>query len=133
MVSRWLFCLLLFVLAAPASAGAEKIRKNVLFFNSYQNGYQWSDDILAGVREAFAASAFNVDLQIEYMDSKKYADPVLRGMLHDFYKLKYRNTHFEVILASDNYAFDFLREYQKELFPDTPVVFCGVNDFHPEW
>jgi len=133
MVSRWLLCLLLFVLAAPASAGAEKIRKNVLFFNSYQNGYQWSDDILAGVREAFAASAFNVDLQIEYMDSKKYADPVLRGMLHDFYKLKYRNTHFEVILASDNYAFDFLREYQKELFPDTPVVFCGVNDFHPDW
>ncbi|MFP5258011.1 MAG: PAS domain S-box protein [Acidobacteriota bacterium] len=133
MIPRWLLCLLLFVLAAPLPAGAENIRKNVLYFNSYQNGYQWSDEILAGLREAFAASDYNVDLQIEYMDSKKYADPVLRGMLHDFYKLKYRNTHFEVILASDNYAFDFLRQYQKELFPDTPVVFCGVNDFHPGW
>lgn len=133
MVKRLLLCLLLFVLAAPKDGAAEKIRKNVLYFNSYQNGYQWSDEILTGLRQAFAASDFNVDLQIEYMDSKKYADPVLRGMLHDFYKLKYRNTRFEVILASDNYAFDFLRQYQKELFPDTPVVFCGVNDFHPDW
>ena len=133
MVVRWLLCLLLILLAVPGPARADKIRKNVLYFNAYQNGYQWSDDILTGLREAFAASDFNVDLQIEYMDSKKYADPVLRGMLHDFYKLKYRNTHFEVILASDNYAFDFLRQYQKELFPDTPVVFCGVNDFHPDW
>ncbi|MHC1789592.1 PAS domain S-box protein [Solidesulfovibrio sp.] len=133
MVPRWFLCLLLFVLAVPMAARAEKIRKNVLFFNSYQNGYQWSDEILAGVREAFAKSDFNVDLQIEYMDSKKYADPVLRGMLHDFYKLKYRNTRFEVILASDNYAFDFLREYKDELFPGTPLVFCGVNDFKASW
>ncbi|HML59432.1 MAG TPA: PAS domain S-box protein [Solidesulfovibrio sp.] len=112
---------------------AEKIRKNVLYFNSYQNGYQWSDEILGGIREAFSLSDFNVDLQIEYMDSKKYTDPVLRGMLYAFYKLKYRNTRFEVILASDNFAFDFLREYQDELFPNTPVVFCGVNDFHQQW
>ncbi|KHK03966.1 PAS domain S-box protein [Desulfovibrio sp. TomC] len=133
MVRRLLFCLALFLLAHPLAARAEKIRKNVLFFNSYQNGYQWSDEILTGVREAFANSDFNVDLQIEYMDSKKYADPILRGMLHDFYKLKYRNTRFEVILASDNYAFDFLRQYHDELFPGTPVVFCGVNDFKTAW
>lgn len=95
MVVRWLLCLLLFLLAVPGPARADKIRKNVLYFNAYQNGYQWSDDILTGLREAFAASDFNVDLQIEYMDSKKYADPVLRGMLHDFYKARYRNTHFE--------------------------------------
>jgi PAS domain S-box-containing protein len=133
MARRLVCCLVLLVLALSAPARAEKLRKNVLFFNSYQNGYQWSDEILAGVREAFATSDYNVDLQIEYMDSKKYADPVLRAMLHDFYKLKYRNTRFEVILASDNYAFDFLREYHDELFPGTPVVFCGVNDFKPSW
>jgi PAS domain S-box-containing protein len=128
--SLWL---LLAVFLPTLSAQAEKIRKNVLYFNSYQNGYQWSDEILAGIRTTLEKSEFNVDLQIEYMDSKKYTDPLLRNMLYDFYKLKYRNTHFEVILASDNFAFDFLRQYQDELFPGTPVVFCGVNDFHPEW
>ncbi|EHJ46713.1 signal transduction histidine kinase, nitrogen specific, NtrB [Solidesulfovibrio carbinoliphilus subsp. oakridgensis] len=127
----WLF-LLACLLPHPAWA-AEKVRKNVLYFNSYQNGYQWSDEILAGIRAGLEKSDFNVDLQIEYMDSKKYTDPTLRGMLHDFYRLKYRNTRFDVILASDNYAFEFLRQYQDELFPGTPLVFCGVNDFHPEW
>ena len=133
MALRIFLWLCILALSTPCPARAEKVRKNVLYFNSYQNGYQWSDEILAGLRDAFATSEYNVDLQIEYMDSKKYTDPVLRGMLHDFYKLKYRNTRFEVILASDNFAFDFLREYQDELFPGTPVVFCGVNDFHPEW
>jgi len=133
MAKRIFLWLCILALTTPLPAGAEKLRKNVLFFNSYQNGYQWSDEILEGVRAAFAKSDFNVDLQIEYMDSKKYTDPVLRDMLHTFYKLKYRNTHFEAILASDNFAFDFLREYQDELFPNTPVIFCGVNDFHPDW
>ncbi|UJX40216.1 PAS domain S-box protein [Desulfovibrio sp. JY] len=133
MARRLIFCLLLAASLWPGSVAAEKIRKNVLYFNSYQNGYQWSDEILSGIRAGLAHSEYNVDLQIEYMDSKKYTDPVLRNMLHDFYKLKYRNTHFEVILASDNFAFNFLRQYQNELFPGTPVVFCGVNDFHPDW
>ncbi len=133
MVRKLAFWLLLASLLPVLSARAEKLRKNVLYFNSYQNGYQWSDEILEGIRATLSRSDFNVDLQIEYMDSKKYTDPVLRSMLHDFYKLKYRNTRFEVIVASDNFAFDFLREYQKELFPGTPVVFCGVNDFHPDW
>jgi PAS domain S-box-containing protein len=134
MLRRLFVCLLLLAALLPPGAGlAEKSRKNVLYFNSYQNGYQWSDEILAGIRSELEHSAYNVDLQIEYMDSKKYTDPVLRSMLHDFYKLKYRNTRFDVILASDNFAFDFLRQYQNELFPGTPVVFCGVNDFHPAW
>jgi PAS domain S-box-containing protein len=133
MVPRILLWLLLLASLWPTSAMAEKVRKNVLYFNSYQNGYQWSDEILNGIREAFSHSDFNVDLQIEYMDSKKYTDPTLRGMLHDFYKRKYHNTRFEVILASDNFAFDFLRQYKDELFPGIPVVFCGVNDFHTDW
>ncbi len=133
MAPRILSLVLLLACLWPGAAMAEKIRKNVLYFNSYQNGYQWSDEILAGIREAFSHSDFNVDLQIEYMDSKKYTDPTLRGMLHDFYKLKYRNTRFSALLASDNFAFDFLREYKDELFPGVPLVFCGVNDFRPDW
>ncbi len=133
MIKRLAAWLLLLAFLTPCPAWADKIRRNVLYFNSYQNGYQWSDEILQGLRSAFATSDFNVDLQIEYMDSKKYTDPNLRSMLHDFYRHKYRNARFDVILASDNFAFDFLREYQQELFPDTPVVFCGVNNFHPQW
>jgi PAS domain S-box-containing protein len=133
MTPRRIFWLVVAVVLLPGLAWAQAVRKNVLYLNSYQNGYQWSDEILQGIREGLAGSDYNVDLQIEYMDSKKYTDPDLREMLHAYYKHKYRHTRFDVILASDNFAFDFLRQYQQELFPDTPVVFCGVNDYHPDW
>lgn len=33
------------------------------------------------------------------------------------------------LVASGNYASDFLRQYRDQLFPGTPVVLCGVNYF----
>lgn len=36
---------------------------------------------------------------------------------------------FEVVIVSDNNAFEFLHQHYDELFPGTPVVFCGINDF----
>jgi len=117
------------VFSAQAWALSEK--RNVLYLNSYQNGYAWSDDILKGLQEVFKDSGQVIDLQIEYMDSRKFTDETVRPMLYDFYKYKFRDTTFEVLLASDNFAFDFLREFQQDLFPGLPVVFGGVNDFIP--
>ncbi|WP_176632114.1 hybrid sensor histidine kinase/response regulator [Desulfolutivibrio sulfoxidireducens] len=108
-------------------------KKNVLYLNSYQPGYKWSDEIFDGIREVLANQTGHiVDLQVEYMDSKKYSDPVLRQALFDLYKYKFRDTSFSVVLVSDNYAFEFAAQYAAELFPGVPVVFCGVNDLRPD-
>ena len=53
------------------AADEEKI--NILYLNSYHNGYEWSDSIFDGVRDTFAESGRNIYLQIEYMDSKRYS------------------------------------------------------------
>jgi PAS domain S-box-containing protein len=121
---------LLLVSSRQAWSLAEK--RNVLYLNSYQNGYAWSDDILKGLQDVFKDSPQIIDLQIEYMDSRKFTDESVKRMLYDFYKYKFRDMSFELIIASDNFAVDFLREYQQELFPELPVVFCGVNDFTEE-
>ncbi len=39
---------------------------------------------------------------------------------------KYGNQTFDLIISSDDNAFNFLLEYREDLFPDTPIVFCGV-------
>ncbi len=36
-----------------STASAENEKRNVLYLNSYQNGYKWSDDILDGLRNTF--------------------------------------------------------------------------------
>ena len=36
---------------------------------------------------------------------------------------------FDLIIISDNNAFDFLSKYYDYLFKDTPVLFCGLNNY----
>lgn len=115
------------VLLSASSALAANGRKQVLYVNSYQNGYAWSDNILSGIRETFRESDLIIDLQVEYMDAKKYPAAENRAILKRLFASKFSATRFDAILSSDNDAYQFLLEYRDELFPSVPVVFCGVN------
>ena len=74
-------------------------------------------------------SGYEVNLHIEYMDEKRYQDPAYESMLVDLYRLKYANHHFDVIIVSDDNAFAFIKKHRQALFRDTPVIFCGVNNY----
>jgi PAS domain S-box-containing protein len=117
---------------APQHSLGAKPRKNVLLFNSYENGYSWSDTIVQGVKQRFAQSPYTVDLQVEYMDSKRHASRSMREMLLKLYAYKFKHTRFDAIIASDNYAFEFLQEHGPTFFPGVPFVFCGINDLDPQ-
>lgn len=119
-----------FTLCALSPAFADE-RRQVLYLNSYQNGYAWSDNILAGIRETFAESGYIVDLQVEYMDAKKHPAAENRQILKRLFANKFADSRFDAIICSDNDAFQFLLEYRDELFPGVPVAFCGVNDLKP--
>ena len=111
-----------------ASAWASDFnKKRVFYLNSYHDGYMWSDDIMNGLREVFAASNIPIELQVEYMDSKKYNFHTLGEKLYELYRQKFSNEHFDVVIVSDNHGLDFIRQYRDELFPGVPVVFCGIN------
>ncbi len=121
--------LLLLVFLPSLSLAAPLPKKEILYINSYQNGYGWSDEIMEGVRNALAdQDAYSIDLQIEFLDSKKHYDQTIKQLLYELYKYKFKDERFDIIIVSDNVAFDFILEYGEELFPGTPVVFCGVND-----
>ena len=121
-----LFCCILSSFFSTAQAA--KLRRNVLFLNSYENGYSWSDNIIHGVKEHFSKSPYNVDLQVEYMDSKRHASEAMQSMLLTLYEYKFRDIHFDAIISSDNYAYDFLQKHARAFFPGVPIIFCGVND-----
>ncbi|WP_319759179.1 ATP-binding protein [Maridesulfovibrio sp.] len=111
-------------------AMADSEKRNVLYLNSYQNGYKWSDDILQGLRDSFLESGQNIDLHIEYMDTKRFKDRDFMEILHSYYVFKYQKYKFSAIVVSDNNALNFMLRYQDSFFPGVPVIFCGVNDFH---
>ncbi|MDD2836355.1 MAG: hypothetical protein PHY05_09430, partial [Methanothrix sp.] len=64
------------------------------------------------------------------MDTKRQPPTESRlAELFELYQNKYKNRHFDVIICSDNDAFQFLLNNRDRLFSDSPVVFCGVNFF----
>ncbi|MCK4543057.1 MAG: GHKL domain-containing protein [Spirochaetales bacterium] len=104
--------------------------KRALILASYHTDHEWTDNLVEGIEDFLNAEFLNnIKLYIEYMDTKKYPADEYLQKLYEVYKYKYNEVEFDVIISSDDNAFNFLRKHQDELFPDTPVVFCGVNYF----
>ena len=130
---NYIIAILLLICLFPTTSWSERPKRNILYLNSYHNGYQWSDTILNGVRSVLDESPYKIDLQIEYMDAKRYNYDDVTRMLLRLYKEKFAQEQFDVIMVSDNDAFTFARQYRDVLFPDVPLVFCGVNDLKQDW
>lgn len=117
-----------FIDTQTAAEPAPKTHK-VLVINSYHRGYFWSDNIIKAIMNQFNKNHPNANLFFEYMDTKFHMPDKVFEPLKELYKLKYKDSQPDVIISSDNNAFDFLRRYRDELFPGVPVVFCGVGNF----
>jgi PAS domain S-box-containing protein len=115
----------MFALWLPHTAGARQGAK-VLLVNSYHHGFKWSDSIVSGVRSALDKDD---DLRIEYMDARRVFTPEYLDSLRKSFRIKLKGHRYDVIIVSDDPALDLMLDLGEELFPSTPVVFCGINDF----
>ena len=105
-----------------------QIQKEVLLVHSYDKSYKWSDDISKAIESTFEAYK-NVTLTTIYMDTKRVATPVYFKRLYELYKEQFKERKFDLIIASDNHALEFLNQHLDELFPNTPLLFCAINNF----
>jgi len=102
--------------------------KEVLLLHSYHKGYKWSDDISKSIEDKF--EPYNdIELTTLYMDTKRIVGPIYLDKLADLYKEQLSRRNFDLIIASDNNAFDFAIRYHEYLFKDLPVLFAGINNF----
>lgn len=99
----------------------------ILILHSYHEGFTWTDDIQAGIRESMALAGRAPEFHVEYMDSKRHPEPEFTYLNYLLLREKYRDTTFSVVLTSDDNAFNFARLYRQSLFKNAPIVFCGVN------
>ena len=113
--------------SAPAPAQTFT-RKEVLLLNSYRPGFAWTDEVVRGVRSALANEPYEVEFWVEYIDAARYSGPEYLDELQRLYRHKYGRKKIDLIVSSDDEALDFLLSPRAELFANTPVVFCGVNN-----
>ena len=97
----------------------------VLYFNSYHIGYPWSDDTMRGMREVL--DAHGVSLYIEFLDTKRFPEQFHEERYVEYVEHKYVDVQPDILVASDNAAYSFLRNNRETLFPGVPIVFNGVN------
>ena len=130
-VLRLLCCAATLLLPGAPLLHAAHAAPHVLVLNSYNNGYDWSDDEMRGLRSTLTKHDSGIELLIEHLDAKNFPDkrhfPQVAGLL----AAKYRGMRFDVVIALDNAALQFALRYRSTLFQGTPLVFCGINDFEP--
>ena len=123
------FILIFFPLITSDIYAETAAKKRVLVLNSYHKGLSWTDRVVDGIESVLKTSSGEFELYYEYMDSKRFFDREQRNKLYELYKYKFMQDSFDVAIASDNNALNFMLDFHEELFPLTPVVFCGINNF----
>ncbi len=125
---RVILLLLLLLPPLPALAASP----NVLVLHSYHPGLSWTDTLNTGIRETFRTEMPQALLWVEYLDTKRNTDTSYLSLQAALLRHKLAGSVFNLIIATDNDALDFVLQYRDSIFHGAPVVFCGVNDFRPE-
>lgn len=119
---------LLFLLLLSTFLFAEK---KVLVLHSYHHGFEWSDNISKGIITTLEKSPEKVLIYFEYLDAKRYFSPHFKEKTYEYLLLKHGQTYYDAVIVADNDALAFANTYHSTIFPSTPIIFCGINDFQP--
>ncbi|MBN1830817.1 MAG: PAS domain S-box protein [Deltaproteobacteria bacterium] len=125
------FCCALFVLFClrPSYTRGEDV-KRVLLLCSYHQGNPRTDRIVQGVFSGLGEK--EAEIHVEYLDIARHNDEKCLANLEALLKSKFYYLPFHLIISVDDQALDFLLEHRNDFSPNTPIVFCGVDDFQYE-
>ena len=106
--------------------GFSSNQKKILILNSYHNGLSWTDSIVNSIKHELLEDPA-CSIYVEDMDTKRHFSEAYFDFLKRYYHEKYQGMHFDLIISTDNNAYDFLLENRDEVFGQVPVLFCGLN------
>jgi diguanylate cyclase (GGDEF)-like protein len=130
--TKLLFSILLFVCFSNTVFAGMVEKKNILLLHSYHHGMTWVENINKAVNDMLLPDENDYVIYTEYMDTKRHNSDDYHNTLKELYLKKYKDIKFDIILSSDNNAFNFLLKYRDKIFGNVPVSFCGVNAFEKE-
>lgn len=124
-MKRYVWTVLVVVLAVLGAAELAKAEGKVLVVTSYHEGYQWNDDICKGVQEALKGSGIVVEFF--HMDTKRKPDVEWKKQAGEMAKQKVAEWKPDVVITCDDNAQAFFaKDYVNQ--PGAPqIVFNGVN------
>jgi len=126
---RPLLLALALVLACPAPTRADVDGpREILIIHSYAEDFSWTRDLQAGIVSVLDAPEARSRWRVEYMDAKHHSSPEYEASFLGLLREKYAGKRFDGVILTDDHALDFAARHRRELFPDTPMAACGIND-----
>lgn len=104
---------------------------SILIINSYHKGYEFSDSIAKGIEEIIYPYT-NIDINTLYMDSKRVTSKEYYESLEKLYKVQLKDREYDLIIAIDRFAYDFVLDIYKKFFDGKPVLSVGIENFYKE-
>ncbi len=104
---------------------------SILIINSYHKGYEFSDSIINGIEKTLYTHT-DIDLNILYMDSKRVTSKEYLNSLKKLYKVQLKNRKYDLIIAVDRFAYDFVLNIYHEFFTNEPILAVGIENFSHE-
>lgn len=101
----------------------------VLVINSYSEEFPTTPQRLQGLRDGLDDTRHQIELDIEFLDSKALWDDTYQELTYQSlrYKLSHSKAYDLVVVADDN-ALHLARQHHAGLLGGRPVVFLGIND-----
>jgi signal transduction histidine kinase/ActR/RegA family two-component response regulator len=112
---------------APAWGQGQAPPGGVLLINSYNLGYEWTDEVTRGIRVGLERHGPPAELSVEFLDARRRGEelfPQMRTLLES----RYSASRIAVIVAADDPALQFLLDHAPDLLASVPVVYCGVSN-----
>lgn len=126
---RLIICIFIVSLLFPLhTSHAESLKDNyrILFLSSYSYSWGTIPNQMNGILKSLDVSHYTVNY--EFMDTKntKYSPNYEEFYQFLKYKLKER-VPYDGVIVGDDAALQFIMLYKDELFPNTPIVFEGID------
>ncbi len=107
--------------------------KNILILNSYHRGYKSLDAITMAIEENFSNSDIKTNFFFEYFDAKRQVwDEETKVAFCNLLSKKYENTNIDLVITTDDFAYQIVLEEKIEKIKGLPTLFCGVNHYTTE-
>ncbi len=97
----------------------------MLVLHSYRAGYEWTDEITRGIRTTFDQTHDTI-LWFEFLEARRRPYPQLIEPFRRTLKLKHAGRKFDLVVAVDDEALDFVLHHSQGMFDRIPIVFGGV-------
>ncbi len=136
LLEKFISYILLLLLLLSSSTYAEDSMK-VLILNSWSPNHNWVKGEVKGIEDALKSRHKRIEFTTEYIDY-----PRVQGVdkekyiqaYHQFFNNKYINKKekFDMVFVTDDPALNYMIKYHDLYFPNTPVVFSGINNYNPK-